>query len=206
MKKVGIIDYGMGNLNSVYNAFISLGADTFIAREAKDLAGAGYIVLPGVGAFGDGMNNLQSAKWIESLENEVHKEGKPFLGICLGMQLLATWGSEHGRHKGLDWIPGTVERIASDDPLIRVPHIGWNDVRFIKKDGLYQALPDSGCYYFVHSYVLAPDNKEAISATFSYGNDFVASIEVNNINAVQYHPEKSQKFGLAVLKNFLAKG
>lgn len=198
-----IIDYGMGNLRSVANAFEVLGCAVMISNTPADLRIANGIVLPGVGAFGDGMKNLHSAGWIDSLEEEVRQNRKPFLGICLGMQLLATTGTEYGVHKGLNWIPGIVEKIPSKDPKIRVPHIGWNDVFFTKKDGLYTNMSDSQVFYFVHSYMLVPENPTVVSGFCSYGVDFAASIEFDNIFATQFHPEKSHKAGLAVLKNFL---
>jgi imidazole glycerol-phosphate synthase subunit HisH len=198
-----IIDYGMGNLRSVANAFEALGCAAMISNNPPDLQTAKGIVLPGVGAFGDGMKNLQDVGWIDALEREVIQQRKPFLGICLGMQLLATTSTEHGLHKGLNWIPGIVTRIPSEDLNIRVPHIGWNDVRFINKEGLYAGLGDSQVFYFVHSYMLVPENPAIIGGVCSYGIDFPASVECDNIFATQFHPEKSHKAGLAVLKNFL---
>jgi glutamine amidotransferase len=201
-----VIDYGMGNLQSVANAFRAIGCKAQISSHPEDLRMAERIVLPGVGAFGDGMRNLQTAGWVEALEEEVRYKGKPFLGLCLGMQLLGTTGTEHGLHTGLNWIPGIVERIISHDPTIRVPHIGWNDVSFTKKDGLYSGLGDSQVFYFVHSYVMRPEDNTVISGLCFHGIEFAASIEKDNIWATQYHPEKSQRAGLKVLYNFLAVG
>ncbi|MBB1073505.1 imidazole glycerol phosphate synthase subunit HisH [Rhodoferax sp. 4810] len=202
--KIAIIDYGMGNLKSVANAFANIGYAAFIARNPNDLCFASHVVLPGVGAFGDGMKNLCSCGWLDILEEEVIKKGKPFMGICLGMQLLATVGTEYGLHKGLNWIPGTVKKIESNEPQIRVPHVGWNDVRILKRDGLYQDLGDSQVFYFVHSYVFDVENKgHLISGLTCHGIEFVASLEKNNIYATQFHPEKSQKVGLKVLDNFI---
>ncbi len=198
-----IIDYGMGNLRSVANAFEAIGCAVMISNTPADLRIADGIVLPGVGAFGDGMKNLQSAGWIDSLEEEVRQKRKPFLGICLGMQLLAATGTEHGDHNGLNWIPGIVKKILGKEHKIRVPHIGWNDVSFIKKEGLYKNMGDSQTFYFVHSYMLVPENPAIVSGVCSYGVDFAASVETDNIFATQFHPEKSHKAGLAVLKNFL---
>ena len=201
---IAIIDYGMGNLRSVTNAFASLGHEATIARHPDDLSRADKIVLPGVGAFGDGMFNLRSLGWVESLEREVREKGKPFLGICLGMQLLATTGMEHGTHAGLNWITGVSERVANRDSSLRVPHIGWNDTVFLKRDGLYADSGDAQAFYFVHSYVLVPEDRSIVSGVCSYGDEFAASVEVDNVWATQYHPEKSHKAGLAVLKNFAA--
>lgn len=201
---IAIIDYGMGNLRSVTNALASLGYEAFIARHSDDLSRADKIILPGVGAFGDGMFNLRSLGWVEALEHEVREKGKPFLGICLGMQLLATTGTEHGVHEGLNWVRGVSERVAGNGSNLRVPHIGWNDTAFIKKDGLYNQLGDSHAFYFVHSYVLIPEDASVVTGVCSYGTEFAASVEVDNIWATQYHPEKSHKAGLGVLKNFAA--
>lgn len=197
-----IINYGMGNLRSVANAFAAIGCEAFVSDRPKDLYCAERIVLPGVGAFGDGMNNLRNSGWIEALEEEVCQKGKLFLGLCLGMQLLATTGTEHGLRNGLNWIKGSVERIRSEES-IRIPHIGWNDVRFEKTNGLYSGLGDKQTFYFVHSYILHPEESRSVSGICNYNIDFVASIEIDNIYATQFHPEKSQKAGLSVLKNFL---
>ena len=200
---VAIIDYGMGNLRSVANAFAAIQFPAFITSNPEDLCQASHIVLPGVGAFGDGMKNLQSVGWVKVLEEEVTEKGKPFLGICLGMQLLATTGTEHGFHKGLNWIKGIVNRLDSNDPSIRVPHIGWNDVRFSKNNCLHSGLGDSQVFYFVHSYVFHPEDISVISGVTYHGLEFVSSIEMGNIHATQFHPEKSQKAGLEVVKNFV---
>jgi glutamine amidotransferase len=202
---VAIIDYGVGNLRSVANAFASIGCEAKVISKPEDLSAAERIVLPGVGAFGDCMVSLRKAGWIEVLEQEVRDKGKPFLGLCVGMQMLATTGKEQGTHEGLNWVPGVVERIRSLDATVRVPHIGWNDVRLTGKDGLYKGLGDTQTFYFVHSYVFHPDDPGIASGFCSYGEEFVASIEMGNIYATQFHPEKSQKSGLAVLKNFLTK-
>jgi imidazole glycerol-phosphate synthase subunit HisH len=201
---VAIINYGMGNLRSVVNAFTAMGCAAAIVDHPEDLKAAEMIVLPGVGAFGDGMFNLKAMGWVEALEDEVRRKGKPFLGICLGMQLLATVGLEHGRHEGLNWIPGVSKRVSTGALNLRVPHIGWNDTRFLHTDGLYRGLGESQTFYFVHSYVLAPEDRNVISGLCDYGEEFAASIEVDNIYATQFHPEKSHKAGLAILKNFMA--
>ena len=200
--KPAIIAYGMGNLRSVANAVEALGHEAYIAAQPDMLQTSDRIILPGVGAFGDGIRNLVESGWVDALEAEVRSKRKPFLGLCLGMQLLATSGTEHGNHRGLGWIRGTVERLRPGSGL-RIPHIGWNDVRFTKRDRLYAALGDSGIFYFVHSYVFHPEDPTVVSGLCSYGEDFVASVESDNIFATQFHPEKSQKAGLAVLKRFL---
>ena len=199
-----IVDYGMGNLRSVANAVEVIGWEALISSNPEDLRRADKVILPGVGAFGDGMRNLKAMGWINVLDEEIRRKAKPFLGLCLGMQLLATTGTEHGTHQGLNWIPGVVERIQCDGPKIRVPHIGWNDVRFVKGEGLYSGMGDSKTFYFVHSYVFRPESFSVVSGVCSYGVEFAASLELDNIFATQFHPEKSQKAGLAVLKNFLS--
>jgi imidazole glycerol-phosphate synthase subunit HisH len=196
-----VIDYSMGNLRSVANALRAEGAQPVVSRDPDDLAQAAKIVLPGVGAFGDGMRNLREGGWIEPLEREVLEHGKAFLGLCVGMQLLASRGTEHGEHAGLGWIEGTVDRLPSDH--VRVPHIGWNDVEIRNGSLLYTGLEGSATFYFVHSYALIPREENIVTGSCSYGMEFAASVELGNIHATQYHPEKSQGAGLAVIRNFL---
>jgi|KBSMisStandDraft_5_1062788.scaffolds.fasta_scaffold89229_3 imidazole glycerol-phosphate synthase subunit HisH len=201
---VGIINYGMGNLSSVSNAFASLNSDPKILARPEELRNVDRIVLPGVGAFGDGMAKLRGNGWIPELEAAVLRAGKPFLGLCLGMQMLASTGTEYGHWAGLGWIPGLVRRLTPSDPSIRVPHMGWNDLEVVKMDGLYRGMKQTPVCYFVHSYVFQPEDPALISAYCNHGERFAASLEYGNIFATQYHPEKSQKNGLAVLSNFLA--
>lgn len=199
---IGVINYGMGNLRSVVNAFTAVGAPVEIVHAPEDLRRTTHIVLPGVGSFGDGMSNLRSAGWVEALDEEVRRRGKPFLGICLGMQLLAGLGTEHGRFEGLGWIAGSALRLSTGEPPLRLPHIGWNDVRFVGRSRLYRGLGTTQAFYFVHSYALYPDDAAVVSGVCDYGTDFAASVEIGNIFATQFHPEKSHKAGLAVLRNF----
>jgi glutamine amidotransferase len=203
---LAIINCGIGNLTSVAHAFEVLGCTPVITRDPSDLAGAERIVLPGVGAFGDGIRNLRDGGWIGPLEDRVLGDGTPFLGICLGMQLLASEGTEDGPHRGLGWIPGMVRRIDTRDPLLRVPHIGWNDVFFKPESAMYRGMGASATFYFINSYTLHPDDTRIVTGTFQYGEELVASIEKDNIAATQYHPEKSQQAGLHALKNFLEGG
>jgi glutamine amidotransferase len=198
-----IVDYGMGNLSSVLNSFEFLGASAKISKNPGDLEQASKIVLPGVGAFGDGMKNLKNMGWLPALEREARVKQKPFLGICLGMQLLAEKSFEFGAFEGLGWIKGTVELLPAFEPDVRIPHIGWNDVSFLKKDVLYKDMGDFDAFYFVHSYAFRPEDSDVVSGVCEHGDKFVASIEKNNIFATQFHPEKSQKTGLRILKNFL---
>lgn len=204
---IAIVDYGMGNLRSVFNVFHALGEKAEIINEPAKLKSFGAIVLPGVGAFGDAMNNLRRSGLKDALDEEVMGKGKPFLGICLGIQLIATTGFEHGEHQGLGWIPGTVERLRGDinGSRLRVPHMGWNDVKFTRKDGLSADMGESKAFYFVHSYVPIPKDPSVITGVCNYGADFAAVIEHRNICATQFHPEKSQKAGFALLKNWVTR-
>lgn len=204
--KIGIINYGMGNLRSVANAFASFDVAAEIVTEPTQLKSCTHILLPGVGAFGDGMENLNRMNWVSAMEDEVLGAKKFFLGICLGMQLLATRGLEHGDHRGLNWIKGSVERLTTNDPNCRIPHVGWNDAQIKNRAGLFKDVPDPAVFYFVHSYVLIPEDTAIVSAVTHHGSEFVSGIEQDNIWAAQFHPEKSQKAGIALLKNFARRG
>lgn len=200
---IAIINYRMGNLRSVKNALEMNNAEAFIANRPEDLGNADKIILPGVGAFADGMVNLQSAGWTDALNMEVKEKGKLFLGICLGMQLLATFGTEHGKNEGLNFVAGKSDLIKSNgNEFLRIPHIGWNDVEFKPDSRLFAGMKSPQAFYFVHSFVLEPENRNLITGICNYGDDFVAGIETENIFAVQFHPEKSHKSGLTLLKNF----
>jgi glutamine amidotransferase len=203
--KTGIVNYGMGNLGSVFNAMKAVGADVRILQQPQELSQVTHVILPGVGAFGDGMRSLKEGGWISALDREVREKGRPFLGICLGMQLLAARGTEHGDHEGLGWIPGSVLRLSDEGGTLRVPHIGWNDVQVARPDGIYPASFSSGVFYFVHSFHFVPDDPSVVDGRCPYGPPFAASISRGNIWAVQYHPEKSQREGLNVLRSFLAR-
>lgn len=199
---VAIINYELGNLRSVQNALEFLGAESFIAQSPGELEGASHIILPGVGAFGDGMKILNERGWTMHILEQAHEKKKPFLGICLGMQLLAESGAEHGIHKGLGLIKGAVEKMKAG-PEIRIPHIGWNAVSALPGSAMYDGLADGQDFYFVHSYILNPADQSIISGRCMHGEKFVASVEQGNIWGAQFHPEKSQKPGLVLLKNFL---
>ncbi|MDQ3964072.1 MAG: imidazole glycerol phosphate synthase subunit HisH [Actinomycetota bacterium] len=199
---VAVIDYGMGNLTSVVNAFSSLGIDARICASPEELNDAPRLVLPGVGAFPDGMRGLRERGWIPALESHARDRRKPLLGLCLGMQLLATVGEEHGEEKGLDWIGGRVVRFTADDPALRVPHVGWNDVHFSRQPGPFGELRSEETFYFVHSYVFDPDDDSDVVGTCDHGGMFAACLQRDNIFATQFHPEKSQKAGLTLLGSF----
>ena len=194
---IAIIDYGMGNLRSVSKAFEAVGHQAVVTREARVIANASHVVLPGVGAFGDCMANLERYELIAPIYSAV-QTGKPFLGICLGLQLLFTESEEFGTHKGLGIIPGRVKKFVLD-PSLKVPHMGWNDVRPRSSDSLFTGI-EAPRYYFLHSYYFVPEREEDVLATASYGGDFTAAIRKDHLFACQFHPEKSQAVGLRILR------
>lgn len=199
---VVIVDYGMGNLFSVENALKYLGADVKISNNLDDIKNAERIILPGVGSFSDGMKNLNSLGFLDGLKEEVLRNKKPFLGICLGMQLLADEGEENGITKGLGWLPGRVRRFKVDEKKYRVPHVGWNDVAVSGDGALFKGIQNP-VFYFVHSYHLVPEDPADVIAHCDYGEKFAAAVRRGNIFGTQFHPEKSQKNGLKLLENFL---
>jgi imidazole glycerol-phosphate synthase subunit HisH len=200
---VTIIDYKVGNIRSVANAFEAIGADVKISNQLDDLYQADYLVLPGVGAFQDGMKNLEQLGLMGTLNNLVLQERKPFLGICLGMQLLAKTGWEDGQYEGLGWIDAQVTRLDVDHAGFKVPHVGWNDVTSIIDNSLLGPANSVDCFYFLHSYHMIVNEPSVCIGTCNYGAEFTAIIQKDNIFAVQFHPEKSQKSGLRLLKNFM---
>ena len=198
---IALIDYGAGNLRSVANALRAAGADA-VARTADPavIAAADRIVLPGVGAFGACAAALRGVDGlVDALERRVRGDGVPFLGICVGMQLLADTGEEHGTHAGLGWVPGRVAALTPADPAARVPHMGWNAIRAPRP----HPLIGEGEGYFLHGYhVIAGDAADVI-ATSDHGGPIVAAVARGNIAGVQFHPEKSQRYGIALLERFL---
>jgi glutamine amidotransferase len=197
---IAIIDYGMGNLRSVHKAFEHLGLDAVVTRDKKKIAKAEKIVLPGVGAFKDCMKNLEAFDLIDPIVKSI-RSGKPFLGICLGMQLLFTESEEFGRHEGLNLIPGKVVRFPQEEHL-KVPQIGWNQIRKKKEVPFLKKVPQDSYVYFVHSYYVVPKDPKVIATQTNYGVEFCSSISKDNIYATQFHPEKSQAVGLKILKAF----
>ena len=194
---IAIVDYGMGNLRSVQKAFEYLGYDAAITDQSKALENASHIVLPGVGAFRDAIAALK-AKDLDGMIKKEVAEGKPFLGICLGMQMLFDRSLEDGEYEGLGLICGEVVRFDTD---LKIPHIGWNTLYYNKRTALFDGIDDN-YFYFVHSYHAAKVAKEDIETTCVYGYEFVASVNRDNVWGVQFHPEKSGDTGLKVLKNF----
>jgi imidazole glycerol-phosphate synthase subunit HisH len=202
--KVGVIDYGMGNIFSVVSALDTVGADVVICQEPDSLKEVDRIILPGVGAFKDCIDSITKTGFSEALTKEVIEKGKPVYGICLGMQIMARKSFEFGKHNGLGWIEGDVELVKPKDKILRVPHVGWNDVNYRTDSPLFAGLPESPDFYFVHSFHLQCDQNQDVEATCDYGQTVTAAIKKNNIFASQFHPEKSQDFGLKVLENFLS--
>jgi len=193
----------MGNLGSVRRALIEVGADPIIAEKPEELQAADRIILPGVGNFADGMENLTKGGWVEGLRENA-KRGRPLLGICLGMQLLADFGAEGGGRAGLGLISGKVQKIDIPDCSFRIPHSGWNNIKLIGKSvGLFKGIPSETDFYFVHSFVFQPSKSENILATVNYGVPLTAAISSGSIFGTQFHPEKSSKSGLRLLRNFL---
>lgn len=201
MNRVGIINYGMGNITSVRNAVQAVGGEVIVFETPSDVCETSHLILPGVGAFGDVMANLTEFGWIDILQRHAVDQEKPFLGICLGMQLLAETGTEHGSFQGLGWIPGTVTRLAGNG--VRIPHIGWNDVDLTEQTGLYEEVETGQDFYFVHSYAIRPEDESCVTGWCHHGERFAASLQHNNIYATQFHPEKSHRSGLKLLENFI---
>ena len=207
---VALIDYGSGNLRSAEKALARAAADSGTGHEivvtfdSNRVADAERIVLPGVGAFADCMRGVSSIPgMIEALEDAVLKRGVPFLGICVGMQLLADVGREHGDHKGLGWIGGDVVRLEPAEPHLKVPHMGWNALSLLQPHGLFEGMADGTDVYFVHSYYIRPREAAHILATTEYAGSIPAIVGRDNIAGTQFHPEKSQAAGLAFLERFL---
>ena len=198
-----IVDYGMGNLRSVANALEAVGAAARVSHSPEDVVAADRVVLPGVGAFGEAMSRLRRTGLADALAEAVLVRKRPFLGICLGMQVLATRGLEHGCHEGLGWIEGEVQPIQPSDPALRVPHVGWNTVAVRRASPLFLDLPPDPTFYFVHGYHFAASDPSTIAGTCSYGGDMAAVIERAHIFGTQFHPEKSHHAGLLLLKNFV---
>ena len=198
--KVAVVDYGMGNLRSVAKALEVVGFPKVSVTSSKeDILSSDAVVFPGQGAFRKAMENLKSLGLIEVLK-EVILSQKPFFGICLGLQLLFERSHEHGITPGLGILPGEVRLLPTS---VKLPHIGWNQVRISRDSSLFRGIEDGEYFYFVHSYCVVPQDERVIASVTDYGTDFVSAIERENLWAVQFHPEKSQKKGLAILKNFL---
>ena len=202
---IGIIDYGLGNLTSVAGAVEKVGFKPVVSSDARVLGDCEKLILPGVGAFGDGMRNLRDRGLVEPLTRMTTKAGKPILGICLGFQLLARTSQEFGEHQGLGWIDAEVVSLDPADAKLRVPHVGWNELYQTRESVLFDDVPDEGLFYYVHSFKLRPAGPDVVIGECDYGGRFAAAVQKGSIFGTQFHPEKSQQHGLTLLKNFLAK-
>ena len=197
-----VVDYGMGNIRSITKSLEQAGVRWKVGHSAADIGGADRLILPGVGAFADGMKNLHERGLLDALHRAVVEEQTPILGICLGMELLADEGEEGGLTRGLGWIPGRVRRFR-DQLGLRIPHIGWNRIRRRNPNPLLAALPDDSTFYFVHSYVMDCAEDMDVSAECEYGERFPAVVARGKIFGCQFHPEKSQRNGRVLLRHFL---
>lgn len=200
---IAIIDYDAGNLRSVEKALLSIGEETIVTRKHDEILAADKVILPGVGAFGDAMRKLKEYGLVETIHEAVDS-GKPFLGICLGLQLLFRRSDESDGVEGLSILPGEILRIP-DAPGIKIPHIGWNSLEVSEGARLFRGLGENPYVYFVHSYYLKADDDSIVAATAEYGGTFIhASVQKDNVYACQFHPEKSGSVGMQILKNFAA--
>jgi imidazole glycerol-phosphate synthase subunit HisH len=204
MQRVAIVDYGMCNLDSVRRAFEEVGARPYVTDDPGDLDAADRIVLPGVGAFPDAMHNLRARGLDEALAKQVLHKGAPFLGVCLGMQLMAAVGEEVEPTEGLGWIDARCVRFVATETDRRVPHVGWNEVTPAVDSPLFAGIPPGTDFYFVHSFHVACAPTEQVLATTPYCDGFVSAVQRGHAFGVQFHPEKSQRWGLHLLQNFLA--
>ncbi len=200
---IHIIDYGMGNLRSVEKGFQKVGADVKICTTPEEIRHADHLVLPGVGAFRDAMAHLNDGNFVEPILEHV-KSGRPFLGICLGLQLLFDVSYEDGEYKGLGIIPGEVVRF-KDTPGLKIPHMGWNQLNEVRPENpILKEIPADAWFYFVHSYHVVPTDAGVVASKTEHGENVVAMVWKDNVHAAQFHPEKSQDHGLHLLKNFAA--
>jgi len=197
---IAIVDYGMGNLRSVEKGFLKVGVDARVVNTAREIEDARGVVLPGVGAFKDCIRNLDELKLRGAVIKSIGK-GKPFLGICLGLQVLFTESEEFGICNGFDLFPGKVVRFPESKDL-KVPHMGWNTLNIKRRPPIFDGIPEGASFYFVHSYYVVPRDEDVIAATTEYGVEFTSMIWKDNVFATQFHPEKSQQMGLGILKGF----
>lgn len=197
--KIVIIDYGSGNLRSVQKGLERAGYESVVSGSPHIVSEASHLVVPGVGAFPDCMKNLDALHLLKPISDAI-RAGKPYLGICLGLQILFSEGMEFGPHSGLGILPGTVVRFPEN--ALKVPHMGWNQVRIEKKTPFLEGIPDGAYFYFVHSYYGDPKGSDWVTTTTEYGLRFPSSVSRDHLFACQFHPEKSQQMGLKLLSNF----
>lgn len=203
MTSVAIIDYGRGNVRSVFNALDYIGVSATVTDDPAVIDDASHILLPGVGAFGDAIDALKARGLPEVLHRQAFDKGKPFLGVCVGMQVLASKSYEHGEHAGLGWLEAEVQRLDPGPDCLKVPHMGWNTVNPTRDHPLFDGIKaDALVFYFVHSFAVTTATAEKVLATSDYGAPFTAALAWDNIVTTQFHPEKSQDSGLEVLTNF----
>ncbi len=200
---ISIVHCGIGNLQSVLNALASMGHAATVAETPADLKGATRLILPGVGSFRQSAEKLKADGWKAALDDMVLGAKVPVLGICLGMQLIAQWGDEHGGAEGLGWIEGRVQMIPRTTPDLRLPHVGWNDIDILRDLPLFKGLGTERSCYFVHSFQFVTDRPEDRAAVTDYGGPVTAAVARDNIFGVQFHPEKSHHVGLTILDNFV---
>ena len=199
---IAVIDYDAGNLKSVEKALIFLGETPVITRDREELLAADKVILPGVGAFGDAMDRLHQYGLVDGIK-EVVKKGTPFLGICLGLQLMFESSEESPGVEGLGLLPGKILKIP-ETPGMKVPHMGWNSLKIDPNSRLFKGIPDGNYVYFVHSYYLKAGSEDIVAATTEYGTHIHAAVEKGNLYACQFHPEKSSQTGLKILENFIS--
>lgn len=200
--RVCIVDYGSGNVGSVFNLISTIRTDVRISNDPEDICQASHLVLSGVGSFGASMAKIRARLPLDVLESQVRERRVPFLGICVGFQVLADTGCEFGDHAGLGWLGGRVERLPSGD--LPLPHVGWNNIERVRESALLDGIRPDEDFYFVHSFVVRPAHAEDVLATTTYGDSFVSVAARDNIYGVQFHPEKSQGAGRRLIENFLA--
>lgn len=204
LPRVAVIDYGLCNIDSVVRAVDECGGRPFVTFRPEEIGGATHIILPGVGAFCDAMKNLHERSLVKVLTECTMERKVPFLGICLGMQLLADKGWEGGETAGLGWIPGEVRRLVPSSPMERIPHVGWNGVQQCLPSPLWEGIPSEKDFYFVHSFCFCPADEADVIGRTPYCGTFVSAVARGNVFGTQFHPEKSQRAGFRLLKNFLA--
>jgi glutamine amidotransferase len=200
---IGLIDYGSGNFASVYNALKTLTQDIEIIKNGKQLNTCSHIILPGVGSFGSAISKLNKLGLVDDLRDAVLSKKIPFLGICVGMQLLAEIGFEFGEHRGLGFIKSKVKKLDIDQEKFPLPHMGWNNLLNMENSPLFNGMDIEATFYFVHSFHLEIEEPSIKTVNVNYGKDFVAALSMGNIHGVQFHPEKSQYYGLKLLDNFI---
>lgn len=199
---IAIIDYGAGNIQSVYKALKFIGADCKVTSDKDEILNADGAILPGVGSFGDAMDTM-TKRGIKDTIIEYTKSGKPFLGICLGLQLLFPESEETPGVKGLNIFKGTITKIPNQNRTLKIPHMGWNNISIKQKNGIFKGIEGEPYVYFVHSFYLKAQDKDIVAATTQYGVEIDAAVQKGNIIATQFHPEKSGEVGLKMLKNFV---